>query len=52
MCFLIQKRVFIQFLNNQKLLTWFNQIDVIVGKSLVKYIYIYIYIILSFIDQF
>ena len=28
MCFLIQKHVFIQFLNNQKLLIQFNQIDV------------------------
>ena len=39
MCFLIQKHVFIHFLNNQKLLIEFNQIDVIVGKSLVKPIY-------------
>ena len=37
-CFLIQKYDFIQFLNNQKLLIWFNQIDVIVGKSVVKHI--------------
>ena len=36
--FLIQKHVFIQFLNNQKLLIQFNQTDVIVGKSLVKHI--------------
>ena len=36
MCFLIQKYDFIQFLNNQRLLIWFNQSDVIVGKSLVK----------------
>ena len=34
----MQKYDFIQFLNNQKLLIWFNQIDVIVGKSLVKHI--------------
>ena len=39
MCFLIQKQVFVDFLNNQKLLIWFNQIDVIVGKSLVNHIY-------------
>ena len=36
MCYLIQKHVFIHFLNNQKLLILFNKIDVIVGKSLVK----------------
>ena len=34
MCYLIQKHVFIYLLNNQKLLTQFNQIDVIEGKSL------------------
>ena len=38
MFFLIQKHVFIQFLNNQKLLIKFNQTDVIVGKILVKHI--------------
>ena len=44
MCFLVQKHVFVHFLNNQKLFIYFNQIDVIVGKSLVKHIYIlYIY---------
>ena len=32
MCFLIQKHVFIQFLNNQELIIYFNQIDVILGK--------------------
>ena len=46
MCFLIQKHVFIQFVNNQKLLIQFNQIDVIVGKSLVKDVYKILYIIL------
>ena len=46
MCFLIQKHVFIQFVNNQKLLIQFNQIDVIVGKSLVKDVYNILYIIL------
>ena len=39
MCSLIQKHVFIYFRNNQKLLIQFNQIDVIVGKSLVKHGY-------------
>ena len=33
MCFLIQKHVFIQFLNNQKLLIQFNQIDVDVTEE-------------------
>ena len=42
MCFLIQKHLFVYFLNNQKLLIQFNQIDVIVGKSLVKHIYFFI----------
>ena len=37
MCYLIQKHVFIYLLNNQKLLIWFNQFDVIVGKSLVNH---------------
>ena len=37
MCFLIEKHVFVHFLNNQKLSIQFNQIDVIVGKSLVKH---------------
>ena len=35
-CHLIQKYVFIHFFNNQKLLTMFNKIDVIGGKSLAK----------------
>ena len=36
MCFLIQKQVYIHFLNNQKLLIYFiyfNQIDVLVSKT-------------------
>ena len=39
MCSLLQKHIFIHFLNIQKLLIYFNQIDVIVGKSLVMHIY-------------
>ena len=47
MCFLIQKHVYVHFLNNQKLLIYFNQTDVTVVKNLVKHIYIF----LSFIDR-
>ena len=39
MCFLIQKHVFIHFLNNQNLLIQLNQIDVVLSKSLAKHIY-------------
>ena len=45
MCFLIQKHVYVHFLNNQKLLIYFNQIDVIVGKSLVKHTYFLVLLI-------
>ena len=50
-CFLLQKHDFIHFLNNQKLLTYFNQTDVTVVKNLVKFIYLNLYIFLSFIDR-
>ena len=36
MRYLIQKHVFIHFLNSQKLLILLNKIDVIVDKSLAK----------------
>ena len=39
MCFIIQKHAFVHFLNDQNLLIEFNQIDIIVSKSLVKHIY-------------
>ena len=39
LCAFSYKHVFIQFLNNQKLLIQFNQIDAIGGKNLVKHIY-------------